>query len=93
MTKENKLTKLDNKIIKITKKINALREAKRYTEKEHKNAVDMVENVPTNIYIDEWRNLAEHLKNVLDNLNEIEQDLTAEQSKLCEQFDKIERGA
>ena len=90
--KENKLNLLDNQINALSDEIEALRVARRYTEAEHINAVEMVENVPNNIYINEWKSEAEHLEKVLQRLDNLYKRLATEQSRLCAKFEAIEQG-
>lgn len=92
MTKENRLKKLDEQIAQISHEINAIREAKRYTEEKHSNAVYVVEKVPTNIYYDDWKREAEHLAKVLERLDQTAERLSQEQAEMCAEFEAIEQG-
>ena len=92
MTKENQLKNLDEQIAQISHEIEAIREAKRYTEEKHSNAVYVVEKVPTNIYYDDWKREAEHLAKVLERLDQTAERLSQEQSRLCAEYEAIEQG-
>lgn len=65
-----KLENLNKKADELAEQLKAIRYAIYLTDKQHKNCVDMVENVPNNIYHEQWKaeeqKTAKHLKVLYD---------------------------
>ena len=92
MTKENQLKEIENQLQTIGAKQEAIERAHYLVVKSLKNARDVVEKVPNNLYIEDWKREAEHLEKVKTNLDSIYTDLTNEQSRLCAKYEAIEQG-
>lgn len=92
MTKENKLKSLDEQITEKSHDLEALRYAKYLTDEKLKNARNVVENVPQNIYIEEWKAEAQHLDKISQRLDKIYNEVGEEQSRLCAEYEATEQG-
>ena len=92
MTKENKLKNLDEQITEKSHNLEALSYAKYLTDEKLKNARNMVENVPQNIYIEEWKAEAQHLDKISQRLDKIYNEESEEQSRLCAEYEATEQG-
>lgn len=85
------LEQIDQEITKKSKQLEAIRYAKHLTEKQHKNALDMVEHVPNNIYIEDWKAEEKYLAKMLEQLQSIYDELAEQQSELCREFENVEQ--
>lgn len=56
-------------------------------QKKHSEAVSMVENVPNNIYIEEWKRQAETTGEQLESLEQLKSDLESQIDALCRKCD------
>ena len=83
---------LQNKIDLTIKQLEALTYAKHLTEKKHSEALDMVENCPQNIYIDEWKHEAERTARHLEALDQVADMVAKEQSALFDDLERAEQG-
>ena len=60
------------------------------TQKEkHKAAADMVANVPTNIYIEDWKREAQKMARYVLRLQDTIRRLDEEQGAKCREYDKL----
>jgi len=76
------------KMAKMSSELEALHYAKYLTSEKHKNALDMVQNVPNNIYIEDWKREEKALTKKCDFLDQLENDLQRELYKLCDTIEK-----
>lgn len=85
------LQNIENQINQKGAQLEAVRYSIYLLEKEHKNACDMVEHVPNNIYIEEWKASAKHSAKMLENMRSIYDQLAKEQEQLCNDYEKEEQ--
>ena len=87
MEKKNTLNELENKMDQLGRELNALAYAMALVEEKHKNAADMVEHVPTNIYIEDWKREERHTARKLEALKGLYEKVGKEQAKICQKID------
>lgn len=76
------------KMAKMSRELEALHYAKYLTSEKHANALDMVQNVPNNIYIEDWKKEEKDLAKKCDCLGQLENDLQGDLYALCDTIEK-----
>ena len=76
------------KMAKMNQELEALHYAKYLTTQKHANALDMVQNVPNNIYIEDWKKEEKNLAKKCEYLGELENDLQNDLYVLCDTIEK-----
>lgn len=71
------------KMTKMSQQIDALHYARYLISEKHNNALDMVQNVPQNIYIEDWKKEEKNLAKKCEYLSTLEDDLQHELEELC----------
>lgn len=86
---KTKLFELQNQADRESERINALSYAIYLLQKEHDNAKDMVDNVPTNKYFNEWKEHEEKTKNQLETLESLYEEIIHEHTQTANQIGEI----
>jgi len=85
--KTQALKRLEAKMDELSAELGAVAYALQLVSEKHDSAADMVQNVPQNIYIEEWKAEERHTAQKLKQLKALYDKLGAEQSKVCAQID------
>ena len=92
---KNELTKtiknLEELIDEKNAQINAIQYALSLVEQKHKSACDMVENVPNNVYIEDWKREKDYTQKQAQELRAIWQSLSEDLDQLCNQLNRLEK--
>lgn len=82
---ENSTLKRESaKMSKMSRELDALHYAKYLTSQKHASALDMVQNCPQNIYIEDWKKEEKNLAEKCEYLAELENDLQSDLFALCD---------
>ena len=86
-----KIQELEEQMDKMGAGLGALAYAIQLVEEKHKSAADMVQNVPQNIYIEDWKRELNHNADKLRHLERIKAELSTKLRHICKEWDKAER--
>jgi len=85
------LQELNTKIDTLCDQYSAIVYALELVKKEHANAVDMVENVPSNIYIEDWKAKAQSIAKKVELIEGALLKMSQEIDRLYKERDNLER--
>ena len=84
-----KIQELEEQMDKMGAELGALAYAIQLVEEKHKSAADMVANVPTNIYIEEWKSEERYTAQKLEQLKALYEEKGKDQAKICAKIDAL----
>lgn len=88
---QKEIKKIENAINEKSAQINAIQYALSLVNQKHDSAVDMCQNVPTNIYIEDWKRERDYTQKQAEQLKAIWQQLGGELDELCRHLQALER--
>lgn len=90
MTTKEKALRLEAKANQVSAELSAIDYAIYLVDEKRKSAADMVQNVPQNIYIEDWKRELNHNADKLRHLERIKVELQIKLRHICKEWDKAE---
>lgn len=90
MTTKEKASRLEARANEISAELSAIDYAIYLVDQKRKNAADMVQNVPQNIYIEDWKRELNHNADKLRHLERVKVELLTKLRHTCKEWEKAE---
>ena len=90
MTTKEKALRLEARANETSAELSAIDYAIYLVDEKRKSAADMVQNVPQNIYIEDWKRELNHNADKLRHLERIKAELQIKLRHICKEWEKAE---